>query len=153
MKILSAAERAFLEEPFVGVVTTLGTDGAPQSTVVWIDVDDEGVSINTAYGRVKPRNLARDPRISLVVVDPGDPHRWLKVRGTASLVDEGADAQIDRLSKKYTGRDVYASRAPGERRVSVRIEAERIDSHGLDSSTRRGQDASMVSRPMRGSPA
>jgi PPOX class probable F420-dependent enzyme len=129
---LSAAERAFLEEPFVGVVTTLSRDGSPQSTVVWVDVDDEGVSINTAYGRVKPRNLARDPRLSLVVVDPNDPYRWLKVNGTGTLVDEGADAQIDRLSKKYTGRDVYASRQPGERRVSVRISAERILSRGLD---------------------
>ena len=111
---------SFLEQPFVGVVTTLASEGSPQSTVVWVDVDDEGVSINTAYGRVKPRNLARDPRISLVVVDPKDPYRWLKVNGTATLVDDGADAQIDRLSKKYTGRDVYGSRQPGEQRVSVR---------------------------------
>ena len=71
MTELSAGERAFLESPFVGVVTTLSLDGSPQSTVVWVDVDDDGVSINTAYGRVKPRNLARDPRMSLVVVDPG----------------------------------------------------------------------------------
>ncbi len=85
----------------MGVVTTLQHDGAPQSTVVWVDVDDDGVSVNTAYGRVKPRNLARDPRISLVVVDPEDPYRWFKLAGTATLVDEGADAQIDRLSKKY----------------------------------------------------
>jgi PPOX class probable F420-dependent enzyme len=129
---LSAAERAFLEQPFVGVVTTLSRDGSPQSTVVWVDVDDDGISINTAHGRVKPRNLARDARISLVVVDPADPYRWLKVNGTAALVDEGADAQIDRLSKKYTGRDVYASRQPGEQRVSVRITPERILSRGLD---------------------
>jgi PPOX class probable F420-dependent enzyme len=131
---LSAAERAFLESPFVGVVTTLARDGSPQSTVVWVDVDDEGVSINTAYGRVKPRNLARDPRISLVVVDPDDAYRWLKVSGTGTLVDDGADAQIDRLSKKYTGREVYASRKPGEQRVTVRIEPDRVLSRGLDES-------------------
>jgi PPOX class probable F420-dependent enzyme len=130
---LSAAERAFLEKPFVGVVTTLHPDGSPQSTVVWVDVDDEGVSVNTAYGRVKPRNLARDPRVSLVVVDPADPYRWVKMSGTAVLVDEGADAQIDRLSKKYTGREVYGSRQPGERRVSVRISPDRILSRGLES--------------------
>ena len=132
MTELSAAEREFLESPFVGVVTTLSRDGSPQSTVVWVDVDDEGVSINTAYGRVKPRNLARDPRVSLVVVDPGDAYRWLKVSGKGTLVDDGADAQIDRLSKKYTGREVYASRQPGEQRVTVRIEPERILSRGLD---------------------
>ena len=132
MRDLTANERAFLEEPFVGVVTTLQHDGAPQSTVVWVDVDDDGVSVNTAYGRVKPRNLARDPRISLVVVDPEDAYRWFKVAGTTTLVDEGADAQIDRLSKKYTGRDVYASRRPGEQRVSVRITPDRILSRGID---------------------
>ena len=133
-RTVTEKEREFLENPFVAVVTTLQPDGSPQSTVVWVDVDvdDDGVSINTAYGRVKPRNLARDPRLSLVVVDPGDPYKWLKVSGTGTLVDEGADAQIDRLSKKYTGRDVYASRAPGERRVSVRIAIEKIDSRGLD---------------------
>ena len=132
MSELTEAERAFLEEPFVGVVTTLAPDGSPQSTVVWVDVDDEGVSINTAHGRVKPRNLARDPRISLVVVDPKDAYRWLKVNGTARLVDDGADAQIDRLSRKYTGRDVYGSRQPGEQRVSVRIAPDRILSRGLE---------------------
>ena len=132
MSELSAAERAFLENPFVGVVTTLSPDGSPQSTVVWVDVDDEGPSVNTAYGRVKPRNLARDPRISLVVVDPQDPYRWVKINGTAELVDEGADEQIDRLSKKYTGRDVYTSREPGEKRVTVRITPERVLSRGLE---------------------
>ena len=132
MRDLTANERAFLEEPFVAVVTTLQRDGAPQSTVVWVDVDDDGVSVNTAYGRVKPRNLARDPRISLVVVDPEDAYRWFKVAGTTTLVDEGADAQIDRLSKKYTGRDVYANRQPGEQRVSVRITPDRILSRGID---------------------
>ena len=131
MTELTAREREFLENPFVGVVTTLERDGMPQSTVVWVDVDDEGVSINTAYGRVKPRNLERDPRLSLVVVDPNDAYRWFKLSGTGRLVDEGADDQIDRLSKKYTGRDVYASRQPGERRVTVRIIPTRTLSRGL----------------------
>jgi PPOX class probable F420-dependent enzyme len=129
---LSAAERAFLENPFVGIVTTLHPDGSPQSTVVWVDVDAEGVSINTAHGRVKPRNIARDPRLSLVVVDPADAYRWVKISGTGALVDDGADAQIDRLSKKYTGRGVYGSRQPGERRVTVRVTPTRIMSRGLD---------------------
>jgi PPOX class probable F420-dependent enzyme len=129
---LTDAQRQFLENPFVGVVTTLQPDGMPQSTVVWVDVDEDGVSVNTAYGRVKPRNLERDPRLSLVVVDPNDPYRWFKLSGTGTLVDDGADEQIDRLSKKYTGRDVYASRQPGERRVTVRITPTRTLSRGLD---------------------
>jgi PPOX class probable F420-dependent enzyme len=129
---LTPSQRAFLESPFVGIVTTLMRDGTPQSTVVWVDVDDDGVSVNTAYGRVKPRNLERDPRLSLVVVDPADPYRWVKLTGTGILVNEGADEQIDRLSKKYTGRDVYASRQPGEERVTIRITPDRILSRGLD---------------------
>ena len=131
MTELTEAERDFLENPFVGVVTTLQADGSPQSTVVWVDVDDEGISINTAYRRVKPRNLKHDPRLSLVVVDPRDAYRWFKVMGTGRLVDEGADEQIDRLSKKYTGREKYASRQPGEKRVTVRIEPTRTLSRGL----------------------
>jgi PPOX class probable F420-dependent enzyme len=128
---LPAAVRAFLEQPYVGVVTTLSRDGSPQSTVVWVDVDDEGVSFNTAHGRVKPRNLARDPRLSLVVVDPTDPYAWIRVDGTGTLVDEGAEEQIDRLSKKYTGREAFAGRRPGERRVTVRIAPTRVYSRGL----------------------
>jgi PPOX class probable F420-dependent enzyme len=121
----------FLEHPFVGVVTDLRPDGSPHSTIVWVDVDDEGVSFNTAYGRAKPRYIAADPRVSLTVVDPGDPYRWLSLGGTATLVDEGADAQIDRLAKKYLGRDSYPWRKPEEARVSVRISPTRIESRGL----------------------
>jgi PPOX class probable F420-dependent enzyme len=129
---LTARQKEFLENPFVGVVTDLRRDGSPHSTVVWVDVDEDGVSFNTAYGRVKPRNIVRDPRVSLVVVDPADAYRWLAVTGTASLVDEGADAHIDRLAKKYLGVDEYPNRTPEERRVTVRIAADRIQARGLD---------------------
>jgi PPOX class probable F420-dependent enzyme len=127
----SAAERAFLEQPFVGVITDLRADGSPHSTIVWVDVDDEGVSFNTAWPRVKPNNIAGDPRVSLAVVDPGDPFRWITVEGRATLVEEGANDQIDRLSEKYTGRERYASHREGETRVTVRIAATRIESRGL----------------------
>jgi PPOX class probable F420-dependent enzyme len=129
---LTEAERAFLENPFVGVVTDLRPDGSPHSTIVWVDVDDEGVSFNTAYGRAKPRYIAEDGRVSVTVVDPQDPYRWLSVSGTATLVDDGADGQIDRLAKKYIGADSYPFRQPGERRVSVRIAVEKLDGRGLE---------------------
>lgn len=128
---LSAGERAFLENPFVGTITDLRPDGSPHTTVVWVDVDDDGVSFNTAHGRAKPRYIADDARISLAVVDPDDPYRWISIDGTAELVDEGADDQIDRLAKKYIGRDSYPFRAPGEQRVTVRITPRRIESRGL----------------------
>ena len=101
--------------------------------MVWVDVDDEGVSFNTAYGRAKPTYIADDGRVSLTVIDPQDPYRWISVSGTATLVDEGADDHIDRLAKKYIGADTYPFRKPGERRVTVRIAVENIDSRGLDS--------------------
>jgi PPOX class probable F420-dependent enzyme len=129
---LTPAERAFLENPYIAVVTTLRPDGSPHSTPLWVDVDDEGVSVNTAWPRTKPRNLAADPRLSVVVVDPNDPYRWIAITGTATLVEEGANDQIDRLSKKYTGREKYASHREGETRVTVRISPTFIESRGLD---------------------
>ncbi len=134
MRRLTKAQREFLSNPFVGTVTDLRPDGSPHTTVVWVEVDgDGGVSFNTAHGRAKPRYIANDGRVSLMVVDPGDPYRWLSVSGKATLVDEGADDQIDRLAKKYIGADSYPFRAPGEQRVTVRIAVEKIDSRGLDS--------------------
>jgi len=130
---LSEQQREFLENPFVGTITDLRPDGSPHTTVVWVDVDGDGVvSFNTAYGRAKPTYIADDSRVSLTVLDPADPYRWLSVSGTATLVDEGADDHIDRLAKKYIGADTYPFRQPGERRVTVRIAVEKIDSRGID---------------------
>jgi len=133
MKQLTDAQRAFLANPFVGVVTDLRPDGSPHSTIVWVDVDDAGVSFNTAYGRAKPTYIGRDERVALTVVDPQNPYRWLSVSGTGTLVDEGADAHIDRLAKKYIDADSYPFRQPGERRVTVRIAVDKLDERGLDS--------------------
>jgi len=132
VKNLTARERAFLENPYVGVVTDLRPDGSPHSTVVWVDVDDDGPSFNTAWPRAKPRYLDVDPRVSLVVLDPQDPYRWIAITGTTTMTDDGANDQIDRLSKKYTGREKYANHREGETRVSVRISPSWIESRGLD---------------------
>jgi PPOX class probable F420-dependent enzyme len=130
-RLLTGDEKAFLESPFVGVVTDLRPDGSPHSTIVWVDVDEGGVSFNTAWPRAKPRYISANPRVSLVVVDPGDPYRWISVSGTGELVDEGANDQIDRLAKKYVGRDTYPWHKPEERRVTVRISPTRIESRGI----------------------
>jgi PPOX class probable F420-dependent enzyme len=132
VRALTAAERAFLENPFVGVVTDLRPDGSPHSTVVWVDVDDDGASFNTAWPRAKPRYLEVDPRVSLTVLDPTDPFRWISITGTATLVDEGANDQIDRLAKKYTGADSFGGYKPEETRVSVRIAPTMIEARGLE---------------------
>lgn len=129
---LSAAQAAFLGNPFSGVLTTLRADGSPHSTVVWVDVDEDGVSFNTARGRAKDRHIARDPRVSLTVIDPNDPYRWVAITGSATMEETGADAQIDRLAKKYLGQETYPWRSEGETRVSARITPAKVDGIGID---------------------
>jgi len=133
MGALKEAQRRFLDEnPFVGTLTTLRPDGSPHSTIVWVDVEDGKVSFNTARGRAKPKYLEQDPRASLLVVDPDDPYRWVAVSGPVELTEEGADAQIDKLAKKYIGKDQYPWRNPEETRVKVVIDPERVDASGFD---------------------
>jgi PPOX class probable F420-dependent enzyme len=133
MSKLKEQQRRFLDEnPFVGVVTTLRDDGSPHSTVVWVDVEDGKPSFNTALGRAKPKHLQHDPRASLLVVDPNDAYKWVAVNGPIKLTEDGADAQIDKLAKKYIGKDEYPWRKPTETRVKVLIEPEKVDASGFD---------------------
>ena len=129
---LTEKQLEFLENPFVGVVTTLREDGSPHSTVVWVDVENGIPSFNTALGRKKPANLEHDPRASLLVVDPQDAYKWVAVDGKAELTTDGADPQIDKLAKKYLDKDEYPFRNPAEQRLTVRITPERVSSSGLD---------------------
>jgi PPOX class probable F420-dependent enzyme len=132
MAKLTDQQREFLANPFVGTATTLRSDGSPHNTVVWIEADDDAVSFNTAEGRAKPKHLRRDPRVAITVVDPQNPYRWISVNGRAELTHEDADAQIDRLAKKYIDKDVYPWHKPEEQRVTVRISPEQIDATGFD---------------------
>ena len=130
---LSEAQLRFLaESPFVGVLTTLRADGSPHSTVVWVDVEDGVVSVNTEEGRAKVRHLDDEPRASLLVLDPSDPYRWVSISGTTDVTTEGAREQIDKLTKKYLGEDRYPWASPGKRRLKVRIEPAHVDSSGFD---------------------
>jgi len=126
MAALTDAQRKLLEKPNYGVLAAVRPDGTPQLTTVWIDAEDGYVLVNTAKGRFKERYIKRDPRVSLYVRDEDDPYKWLAVTGHAELVEGGADAHIDRLAKKYTGRDSYPWRKEGERRVIIRISPERV---------------------------
>jgi PPOX class probable F420-dependent enzyme len=124
---LSDDARALLEAPNIAWLVTLNRDGSPQSTPVWVDYDGRHVLVNTAEGRQKPRNLRRDPRVAVCVIDPANPYRWVSISGrVASMEREGADAHIDKLAKKYLGRESYPMRRGGETRVIIRIEPERV---------------------------
>jgi PPOX class probable F420-dependent enzyme len=120
--------RLFLEPNFA-TVGTLNPDGSAQLTIVWIDWDGRFVLFNTAAGRAKPRNLERDPRVSVLVLDREDGYRWVAVRGAAELTTDAADEHIDMLARKYTGKGWKAK--PGEQRLVVRFRPEYVSAYGF----------------------
>lgn len=132
MAKLTEQQREFLANPFVATVTTLRDDGSPHNTIVWMDTDGDTVRFNTAEGRAKPEHLRNDPRVAITVVDPQNSFRWISVSGRAELTSEGADEHIDKLAKKYLGKDVYPWHNQEEPRLTVTIEPELIDATGLD---------------------
>ena len=132
MTQLTAAQAEFLANPFVGVVTTVRADGSLHTTAVWVDADGGDVIFTTLRGRAKERNLSRDPRVSLMVVDPANVYRWLTVNGSTEGTEDGADALVDRLAKKYLGSDEYPWRKPGQQWLSFRIRADRIEDQGIE---------------------
>ena len=109
-------------------LATLNPDGSPQVTPVWVDWDGGNrIFVNTARGRVKDRNLRRDGRVALEIADPANPYRYLAVQGrVTNITEDGADAHIDKMAKKYMGKDKYPGRAPGEVRVLVTITPEKV---------------------------
>lgn len=109
-------------------LATVGADGKPQVTPVWVDYDGTHVRFNSAKGRVKVRNLARDPRVALSILDPDNPYRYVQVRGrVVETTEKGADAHIDALAKKYLGQDKYPFRRPGEVRVLYKVLPESVE--------------------------
>lgn len=112
-------------------LATLMPDGRPQVTPVWCDLDGDYVIFNSAKGRQKDRNVRRDPRVSLAVIDPDNPYRYLEIRGRiVEITEEGSDALIDKLAKKYLGVDKYPYGQPGEVRVTYKIQPEHTNMMG-----------------------
>ena len=110
-----------------GVVATVGDDGRPQTSVVWVDWDGENVVFNTTNARAKGRNLRDNPRVSISVWDNDDPYAYFEVEGTATLDEEGAAEHINELSQRYTGEDF----ATPVDRVIVRVRPARVLDHGI----------------------
>ncbi len=118
-------------KPAFGQLGTLMPDGWPQVTPVWVDYDGTYVIFNSARGRQKDRNVRRDPRVTITVVDPENPYRYLSVRGrVAEITEQGADAHIDRLAKKYLGVDKYPHRRADEVRVMYKVKPEHASTMG-----------------------
>ncbi len=114
-----------------GNLVTLMPSGQPQVTPVWVDYDGRNVLINTAEGRQKDKNLQRDRRVALSILDPDNPYRYLEVRGhVAERTRDGAEQSIDAMAKRYLDKDTYPWRQPGEARVLYKIEPEHVTSMG-----------------------
>jgi PPOX class probable F420-dependent enzyme len=108
-------------------LATLMPDGSPHVAPVWVDYDGSHIVINSAKGRVKDRNMRRDPRIGMDLLDPDNPYRHLSIRGRVTeITEKGADEHIDKLTKKYLGQDKYPYRGNGEVRVIYKIEPESV---------------------------
>lgn len=123
--------RDILDKKGFAHVATVGPDGGPRVTPVWVDFDGTHVRINTARGRVKDTNLGKNPRVALSVLDPDNPYRYVQIRGRVTeMTEQGADAHIDSLAKKYLGQDKYPYRKPNEKRVLVKIVPEHVQGVG-----------------------
>ena len=127
MATLTDKQLELLKGKNFAVVATVGEDGAPQTSVVWVDTDGENVVFNTTNARAKGRNLRHDPRVSISIWDDADPYKYLEVEGDASLDENGAGEHINDLSLKYEGKDFHTP----VNRVIVRVKPIRVFDHGI----------------------
>ena len=125
------SHKDLFQKPAFGSFTTLMPDGSPQTTPVWVDFQDGKVIVNTALGRQKDKNVRRDPRVAITLMDPENPYRYLEVRGKVEeITQEGATQHIDKMAKKYLGKDKYPFAQPGEQRVLLKVTPEKFSAMG-----------------------
>src|SRR6476619_3167235 len=123
--------RDLFDKKAFGHFATIMQDGTPQVTPVWCDFDGKHVRVNSAVGRVKDKNVRRNPNVAIELQDPDNPYRYVSVRGkVVEITQDGADDHIDALAKKYLGKDKYPGRRPGEVRVMYKIRPERSSTMG-----------------------
>jgi len=118
--------RALLSEPLFFHAATLNADGSPQVSIIWADLDGDLIRFSTAEGRAKPRNLRRDPRIAISFTPPDNPYRNIVINGRAVEIEQRGMDLIDQMARKYTEHEKYPWSQPGEVRVDVAIEVDRI---------------------------
>ncbi|HXW58198.1 MAG TPA: PPOX class F420-dependent oxidoreductase [Solirubrobacteraceae bacterium] len=119
--------KELLEAKNFADVATLRADGSVQTSPAWVDVQDGRVVLNSAEGRTWPRNLERDPRVTMTVQNLENPYEYVTIRGRViERTHEGANEHIDALAKKYLGKETYPNRRPGEQRVILRIQPEHV---------------------------
>lgn len=110
-------------------LATVMDDGSPQVTPVWFNTDGDNILINTARGRVKDRNMRARPEVSLAIIDPEDPYRYIQIRGTVvDYSEQAGDEHIDALAAKYLNQEVYPWKSPAEARVRYTIRPKSVSS-------------------------
>jgi PPOX class probable F420-dependent enzyme len=120
------SHREILEKRSFAHIATVDANGMPQVTPVWIDYDGEYILVNSQQGRKKDRNMRKRSQVALSILDPDDSYRYLGIQGrVVDITEEGAEAHIHKLSRKYTGHD-YRNLKPGDQRVIYKIEPTRI---------------------------
>lgn len=125
--MFTGEQRALFEGRNFGHLATIMPDGSPQVSPVWVALDGDDIIVNTAEGRLKTRNVRREPRVAISVADQQDPYSKVVVRGiVVEMTHEDADESIDRLAKKYLGQDRYPWRSPDEHRVVLRIRPQHV---------------------------
>ncbi len=131
MKKIPESHADIFDKKAFAHLSTIMPDGSPQASAVWVDTEGPYILVNSAEGRLKDRNIRRDPRVAISVTDPDNPYSSLMIRGRVSkITNEGADAHIDKMAKKYMGVDEYPFRTPDEVRVIYYIEPERVAAMG-----------------------
>ena len=127
----SHADLLQITKPAFAQLATVNADGTPQVTPVWVDYDGTHLLVNTARGRVKTKNLERNPRVALAISDPENPYRYVGIQGrVVEMTEKGGDAHIDKMAKKYLNKDSYPFRQPGEVRVIVKIAPDKVHTNG-----------------------
>ena len=109
-------------------LSSLMKDGSPQVTPMWVDIENGYILVNTAIGRIKQKNISRDPRVALAIAEQNNPYDMVTIRGEVieQITGVSAEEHIDKLAKKYIGRDKFPNRSPGEERIILKIKPERI---------------------------
>jgi PPOX class probable F420-dependent enzyme len=131
METIPEKYRDLLDRPVMASLATTLSDGQPQVHPVWADFDGQYIRLNTGAGRAKHRNMEERPQVTVLVIDPENPFRWMEVRGKVTKVSkEGADAHIDKLAKDYLDADVYPGHTPDEDRIIAYVEPTRVLASG-----------------------
>jgi PPOX class probable F420-dependent enzyme len=130
MGSLSETAKGWIDGKAYVSLATVNADGSPQSTVHWVARDGDDLLLSTVRGRKHANNVERDPRVSVLLIAPDDPYKYLEVRGTATVTEEGGRELIDDLAEKYRGVRPYAWDTPDAVRLVIRVPPEHVVDRG-----------------------